>query len=65
MAQNVTQEFLEGKTKWGQAEMVGIKEGFVTFVEDDPNYLNTVPSEIQKKMHIIIEEIKSGKREIK
>ena len=65
MAQNVTQEFLEGKTKWGQAEMVGIKEGFVTFVEDDPNYLNTVPSEIRDKMHIIIEEIKSGEREIK
>ena len=42
--------------------MVGIKEGFVSFVEDDINYINTVPSEIREKMHIIIEEIKSGKR---
>ena len=64
MSQNVTTDFLEGKTQWGQAKMVGIKEGFVSFVEDDINYINTVPSEIREKMHTIIEEIKSGKRVI-
>lgn len=65
MSQNVTQEFLEGKTPWGQAKMVGIKEGFITFVENDENYINTVPADIRDKMHNIIEEIKSGKKEIK
>lgn len=65
MSQQVTAEFLEGKTPWGSAEMVGIKEGYITFVEDDQNYIKTVPQEIRNKMHNIIEEIKSGTLEIK
>lgn len=65
MSQKVASEFLEGKTPWGTAEMVGIKEGFVNFIEDDENYISTVPSEIRSKMHTLIEDIKNGKLEIK
>lgn len=64
MAQQVTSEFLEGKTQWGAAKMVGIKEGFITFVEDDENYIKTVPQEIRNQMHHLIEDIKSGTLEI-
>ena len=60
MAKMVTQEFLNGKTPWGTAKMVGIKEGFVDFVQDDPNYISTVPEEIRNEMKSIIDNIKNG-----
>lgn len=60
MAEKVTKEFLEGKTAWGQAQMVGIKDGFVSFVDDDPNYLSVVPASIRQEMTNLVEKIKSG-----
>lgn len=65
MSYNVTKEFLEDKTPWGTAKMVGIKEGFVDFVQDDPNYINTVPAEIRNTMQELLNNIKTGKIEIK
>ena len=65
MSYNVTKEFLEGKTPWGTAKMVGIKEGFVDFVQDDENYISTVPAEIREEMKILVSDIKDGKRIIK
>ncbi len=60
MSKMVTQEFLNGKTPWGTAKMVGIKEGFVDFVQDDPNYISTVPEDIRNEMKSIIDNIKNG-----
>ncbi len=65
MSYNVTKEFLEGKTPWGTAKMVGIKEGFVDFVQDDENYINTVPEEVRNKMNTLLNDIKTSKIEIK
>lgn len=59
MSQKAVTEFLEGKTEWGTANTVGIKEGFITFVEDDENYIKTVPQEIRTKMHDLINELKN------
>lgn len=64
MAQMVTEEFLKGETPWGTAKMVGIKEGFVDFIQDDPNYISTVPEDVREKMGNLISEIKSGKKNI-
>lgn len=65
MSYNVTKEFLEGKTPWGTAKMVGIKEGFVDFVQDDPLYIQTVPADVREKMKKLLDDIRSGKTEIK
>ena len=60
MASMVTEEYLNDATPWGTAEMVGIKEGFVDFVQDDPNYINTVPEAVRNTMASLIEDIKAG-----
>ncbi len=65
MSYNVTKDFIEGKTPWGSAKMVGIKEGFVDFVQDDPNYILAVPENIREKMSSLLADIRSGKIEIK
>ena len=65
MSYNVTKEFLEDNTPWASAKMVGIKEGFVDFAQDDPNYIKTVPADIRETMAALIADIRSGKAEIK
>lgn len=60
MAYETTTEFLEGKTQWGTARTVGVSDGYIDFVQDDPLYINTVPQEIRTKMANIVSNIKSG-----
>jgi simple sugar transport system substrate-binding protein len=62
LAELMTTEFLNGKTAWGTAKMLGIKEGYVDFVQDDPLYEKTVPADIRAKMNQLLDDIKSGKR---
>ncbi|OJF77034.1 MAG: BMP family ABC transporter substrate-binding protein [Treponema sp. CETP13] len=60
MAYEQTKLFLEGKTKFGSAKTVGIKDGYVQFILDDPLFIKTVPESIRKKMTDVYENIKSG-----
>lgn len=60
MAKQETAKYLKGETKWGTAEVVGMKEGFIDFVQDDPNYKETVPADVQEKMKALVASIKSG-----
>ncbi len=60
MAKQQTLVFLEGKTEWGTAKMVGLKEGFIEFLQDDPIYKKNVPESIQRKMENIINQLKTG-----
>ena len=56
----MTTEFLNSKTKWGSANMLGVKDGFVDFVQDDPLYVSTVPASIRTKMADIVDSIRDG-----
>lgn len=60
MAKEVTSEFLLGKTEWGVAKTVGIKEGYIEFVQNDPLYIQVVPQEIREKMADLLASIKDG-----
>lgn len=60
MSALITEDYLNGNTKWGTAGMVGVKEGFVDFVQDDENYKNTVPENVQEKMKNLVDSLKNG-----
>ena len=60
LACEVTIEFLEGKTEWGTSQAVGMKEGYVEFVNDHEAYIANVPSEIRMQMDSLVSKIKSG-----
>jgi simple sugar transport system substrate-binding protein len=44
-----TRRYLAGDLPFGRAEMVGVADGFVDFVEDDPRYVSAVSPEIRAK----------------
>ncbi len=60
MAKEQTLAFIEGKTQWGKALTVGMKEGYIEFVQDDPLYIRTVPADIRDKMAKVEASIKDG-----
>jgi simple sugar transport system substrate-binding protein len=55
-----TKLFLEGALPFGAAEIVGVADGFVDFVEDDPDYLAAVSPEIRQKQAALVARIRSG-----
>jgi simple sugar transport system substrate-binding protein len=56
-----TKLYLEGNLPFGKAEMVGVREGFVDFVQDDPLYISSVSEAVREKQAAMIESIRSGK----
>ena len=47
MSYEMTTKYLEKTVKYGTAETVGIKEGYIAFVEDDPVYISSVPDDVR------------------
>ena len=61
MAENVTLDYLTGKTEWGTAKTVGVADGFVSFVQDAPNRKNeAVTDEMRAKMRDVVASIENG-----
>ncbi|MCR4742991.1 MAG: BMP family ABC transporter substrate-binding protein [Treponema sp.] len=59
MAYEVTVEYIKEETEWGKADMVGLEKGYIDFVQDDLNYIQTVPEKIRNAMSSLISDIKN------
>lgn len=59
MTAQVTADYLNDKTEWGKNKNVGLKEGFIEFIQDDPLYIETVPEDVRKKVSDLIKELQS------
>lgn len=60
MARESTIKYLEGKTEWGTAKMVGMEDGYVEFIQDNQAYIKSVPEEIRKTMSELVNKITTG-----
>jgi simple sugar transport system substrate-binding protein len=59
-AYNKTKLFLEGKLPLGTAEIAGVRDGYVDFVEDDPLYTAAVSAAVREKQHEMLERLRFG-----
>jgi simple sugar transport system substrate-binding protein len=55
-----TKRYLEGTLPFGQADVVGVADGFVDFVEDDPQYIAAVSPEIRAKQAELLQRLRLG-----
>lgn len=55
-----TKLYLEEKLPFGKAELVGVADGYVDFVDDDPLYVQTVNEPIRKRMADIVARFRNG-----
>lgn len=63
-SKEATLAYLNGKTEWGKTRYVGIKEGYIKFIQDDPLYISSVPEDVRNVMAKLVEELTNGTREI-
>jgi simple sugar transport system substrate-binding protein len=56
---------LAGEIKYGISETVGIKEGYIGFILDDPAYEKYLPEEIRGKFESFLDDLKAGRIDYK
>jgi simple sugar transport system substrate-binding protein len=55
-----TMLFLKGALPFGRAEVAGVRDGYVDFVEDDPHYTASVSPAIREQQAAMLARIRSG-----
>jgi simple sugar transport system substrate-binding protein len=59
-ARDKTLAFLDGTLQFGRAEVAGVGDGYVDFVEDDPVYAATVSEGVRQKQAALVARMRSG-----
>jgi simple sugar transport system substrate-binding protein len=54
---------LAGNIQYGTGITLGVKEGYLNFISDDPSYLNSLPPDIREKFDSFIDDLRAGKIE--
>jgi simple sugar transport system substrate-binding protein len=60
LVKEILADALAGKLNYGGAKTVGVKEGYIDFISDDPGYRDHVPAEIQQKFGSFMDEFRAG-----
>jgi len=61
LVMEILKDALEGKIIYGKAQIVGVKEGYLGFIFDDPAYSNNLPAGIREKFEKFYNDLKEGK----
>lgn len=56
----VVVDAINGKVEYGTGTKLNTRDGYIEFVTDDPNYINTVPADLREKLQTVIDSIVSG-----
>jgi len=64
-AYNQVGRYLSGTLPFGTAEIMGVNDGYVDFVQDDPIYLETVPAGIRERQAAMVGRIRAGELVLK
>ncbi len=60
LAREKISEWISGTLQTGKGTTVGLSQGYVRFVDDDPLYLASVPESVRAKMASLVRKLESG-----
>jgi simple sugar transport system substrate-binding protein len=63
LTQEILADVLDGKIQYGTGKTVGVKEGYIDFIFDDPGYQNYLPASIQDKFGAFMQAFRTGQIE--
>jgi len=63
LVKEILADALAGKINYGGSKTVGVKEGYLDFISDDPGYRDHVPAEIQQKFDSFMDDFRAGRIE--
>jgi len=61
LVMEILKDALDGKIEYGKSQTVGVKEGYLGFIFDDPAYRNNLPADIREKFEKFYNDLKEGK----
>jgi simple sugar transport system substrate-binding protein len=61
LTQEILADVLAGKIQYGSSRTVGVKEGYLNFIADDPLYLNALPQDIRSTFGAFMDDIRAGR----
>ena len=60
LTEEVILKAVKGNVPYGEAAVLGLKEGYLDFIFDDPGYRDYLPQDIRDKFETFFEKLKSG-----
>jgi len=63
LTKEILASFLEGTIPFGTARTVGVREGYIDFIFDDPGFRDHVPADIQERFAAFIDDFRAGRIE--
>lgn len=61
LTKEILEEALLGTIAYGKATVVGVKEGYLGFISDDPAYTQNLPAALRDKFDAFMADFKAGK----
>jgi len=61
LVKEILADELAGRIGYGDSKTVGVKEGYIDFIFDDPGYRDNVPGEIRAKFDAFMDDFRAGR----
>jgi simple sugar transport system substrate-binding protein len=61
LVEEILGEVLAGKIQYGVSRTVGVREGYLDFIADDPGYSEYLPADIQERFKILMDDMRAGR----
>jgi simple sugar transport system substrate-binding protein len=61
LTEEILADAVAGKIAYGSSRTVGIREGYLDFIGDDPDYIASVPQDIRDKFGVFMDEVRAGR----
>jgi simple sugar transport system substrate-binding protein len=61
LVEEILGDVLAGKVQYGSAKTVGLKEGYLDFIDDDPLYVASLPESIRSAFGAFMEDLRAGR----
>jgi len=61
LVMEILSNVLAGEIEYGVSQTVGLKEGYLGFITDDPLYISSLPADIRKEFESFLDDLRAGR----
>jgi len=61
LVMEILAKVLAGEIQYGVSQTVGIKEGYLGFIADDPGYQNSLPADVRQRFENFLDDLRGGR----
>jgi len=63
LVKEILADYLAGNIQYGNSKTVGVRDGYINFIFDDPGYRDYLPPDIQEKFAAFMDDLRGGRIE--